>query len=184
LTAVPPSIVCLHGPLLLQCTGLFLAQSPRRCFTARQECFESRHFEVKRNGDVLWAVSCLVAFDGGVGPPMPSASTLSTALMVTWRTSGDCVPGALRDHSISFYFWIGVRADVRAVMAPPHPSDWQSAARTAPRSARVFARDRSRLSRPRRAFDRPPPRPEAPSSRWASAVRVTFAERVRVPRSG
>ena len=37
----------------------------------RQECFESRHFEVKRNGDVLWAVSCLVArnFDGGVGPP-------------------------------------------------------------------------------------------------------------------
>jgi len=70
-----------------------LAQSPRRCFTARQECFESRHFEVKRNGDVLWAVSCLVArnFDGGVGPPMPSAPTLSTALMVTWRTSGDCV---------------------------------------------------------------------------------------------
>ena len=59
----------------------------------RQECFESRHFEVKRNGDVLWAVSCLVArnFDGGVGPPMPSAPTLSTALMVTWRTSGDCV---------------------------------------------------------------------------------------------
>ena len=70
-----------------------LAQSPRRCFTARQECFESRHFEVKRNGDVLWAVSCLVArnFDGGVGPPMPSAPTLSTALIVTWRTSGDCV---------------------------------------------------------------------------------------------
>jgi hypothetical protein len=70
-----------------------LYQSPRRCFTARQECFESRHFEVKRNGDVLWAVSCLVArnFDGGVGPPMPSAPTLSTALMVTWRTSGDCV---------------------------------------------------------------------------------------------
>ena len=92
-----------------------LAQSLRRCFTARQECFEGRHFEVKRNGDVLWAVSCLVArnFDGGVGPPMPSAPTLSTALMVSWRTSGDCVPGALRDHSISFYFWIGVRADAR-----------------------------------------------------------------------
>ena len=78
---------------LLRCMGLLVAQSPRRCFTARQECFESRHFEVKRNGDVLWAVSCLVArnFDGGVGPPMPSAPTLSTALMVTWRTSGDCV---------------------------------------------------------------------------------------------
>jgi hypothetical protein len=36
---------------------LLMAQSTGRRFTARLECFESRHFKLKRNGDVLLAVS-------------------------------------------------------------------------------------------------------------------------------
>ena len=53
--------------LFCTCSGLEVAQSPRQGFTARQECFESRLFEVKRNGGVLSAVSRLVARDFGGG---------------------------------------------------------------------------------------------------------------------